>query len=81
MDHGRASNRSRWAYKDDVFLHAYFDAVGDAVGTHDLGRAPGAATRRVAYLKRCGAWACLTDRREAEKDYFRAIGSQPLGDD
>lgn len=36
----------RWTLKEDLFLHSYFEAVGDYVGTHDLGRPKGAATIR-----------------------------------
>lgn len=53
---GRAINRSRWTEHEDDFLRAYFGALGDFVGVHDLGRAPGAAARRVKQLKRWGKW-------------------------
>ena len=74
-----------WSYEDDEFLISYFDAVGDYVGTHDLGRPKGAATRRVAQLKKCGAWDALIRKQQleakagiaslrAELDYAKALG-------
>ena len=68
---------SRWTVKDDKFLHAYFDAVGDYVGTHDLGRPVGAAKRRAEFLKRSGAWAAL-DRAEAAEIEFRKLAGHPV---
>ena len=64
----------RWTQKDDLFLHEFFDAVGDFIGPHDLGRPIGAATKRVAHLRSCGAWAALDRRRQAEVDYLRCLG-------
>ena len=49
----------RWTLKEDRFLAAYFDGLGDYIGTHDLGRPKGAATKRVEKLKECGAWDIL----------------------
>jgi hypothetical protein len=64
----------RWTYEEDSFLHAYFDAVGDYAGTHDLGRPKGAATKRVAHLKATGAWDALTREEQATRDYYKALG-------
>lgn len=64
----------RWTFHEDVFLHEFFDAVGDWVGTHDFGRPKGAATRRVAMLKFTGAWDALTRRRQAEVAYRQCLG-------
>ena len=68
----------RWTMKDDLFLFAYFDAVGDLAGTHDLGRPKGAAIKRVAKLKACGAWTALAAREEAEMAYRHALGIYSL---
>lgn len=53
----KARNQGRWTKAEDDFLRRHFEAVGDLVGTHDLGRAPGAAARRVSELKRRGLWS------------------------
>lgn len=71
----------RWSLKEDLCLFAYFDIVGDFVGTHDLRRPAGAATRRVALLKRTGAWACLERRQKAERDYFRCLDAPSIEDE
>lgn len=71
----------RWTISEDQFLHAYFDAVGDYAGTHDLGRPAGAATRRVAFLKTSGAWAALDREIAARRDYLRAVGVRLLDDE
>lgn len=71
----------RWTLKEDIFLHAYFPAVGDLVGTHDLGRPTGAATRRAALLKQTGAWDCLERRQAAECEYFRCLGMSSIEDE
>jgi len=63
----------RWSFSDDAFLHAFYDAVGDYVGEHDLGRKKGAATRRVAKLKKLGGWAALDAIAEARQSYFEAM--------
>lgn len=74
-----------WKFEDDAFLASYFDAVGDYIGEHDLGRAKGAATRRVAHLKETGAWDALMRQMSgenraaiaslrAEIDYAKALG-------
>ena len=49
----------RWTLQEDQFLAAHFEAVGDWIGQHDLGRPAGAATKRVAALKASGAWDAL----------------------
>lgn len=56
----------RWTFSDDLFLAKYFEAVGDMCGWHDLGKPKGAATKRVAKLKACGAWDALKGRLESE---------------
>lgn len=71
----------RWTIKEDLFLHAYFDAVGDYCGSHDLGRPVGAATRRVKTLKRCGAWEAMNRMTEAERDYRRCLGIPTIEDE
>ncbi len=74
-----------WTYEDDAFLVAYFGAVGDYIGEHDLGRAPGDATKRVEFLKKTGAWQLIGKREkalnrakakayEAEIEYARLVG-------
>lgn len=68
----------RWTMEEDLFLFAYFDAVGDYAGTHDLGRPAGAATKRVARLKETGAWPALAAREEAETAYRHALGMYSL---
>lgn len=70
----------RWTFDEDLLLFAYFEAVGDHVGTHDLGRPAGAATKRVAKLKACGAWDALNRRLDAEMDYMIAVAA-PNRDD
>jgi hypothetical protein len=65
----------RWTFKEDLFLHEFFDAIGDYVGTHDLGRPRGAATKRVAFLRATGAWAALDRRKAAEADYRHCLGN------
>lgn len=71
----------RWTEKEDCFVHAYFDAVGDYLGPHDLGRSAGAAAKRAAFLKRSGAWDALDRRVRANRDYMRAVGCRLLDDD
>jgi hypothetical protein len=76
-----------WRLEDDEFLIAYYDIMGDFIGEHDLGRKKGAATRRVAHLKKTGAWDALADllkernrsnmrHLRAELAYAKAIGWQ-----
>lgn len=69
---------ARWTWDDDLFLAAYFDAVGDMCGWHDLGKPEGAATKRVAKLKACGAWEALKAYIAAnythKRAYFVALG-------
>ncbi len=62
----------RWTFSDDVFLAKHFDAVGDMCGTHDLGRAKGAATKRVKELKANGAWDDLQAHLQAQFDTLAA---------
>lgn len=64
----------RWTFADDCFLHAYFPAIGDFIGVHDLGRPKGAAARRVAHLTKTGAWAALDAMGVASADYARCLG-------
>jgi hypothetical protein len=65
-----------WQKYEDQFLFAYYPAVGDYVGTHDLDRPKGAATQRVAFLKKCGAWDALRKEHEAHAEYYKALGSK-----
>jgi len=67
----------RWSAKDDRFLVAYFEAVGDRIGQHDLGREKGAATKRVKILRKTGAWDVLKLVEAAELAYRIALG-QPV---
>lgn len=76
-----ARRGSRWSAKEDLFIHSYFDAVGDYIGPHDLGRPAGAAARRAAFLKKSGAWDALTRRVVAERDYLRATGVRLIEDE
>lgn len=62
----------RWTTEDDDFLVRYFDGVGDFIGVHDLGRPPGAATKRVKFLKNCGAWDAIVARHRADYTHLRA---------
>lgn len=59
--------RGRWTQKEDFFLAAYFEDIGDYIGPHDLGRAPGAAARRVAQLKKAGEWEALKKLERATR--------------
>jgi hypothetical protein len=65
----------RWTEKEDKFIHAYFDAVGDYIGPHDLGRPKGAAAKRAKALKASGAWDALTRERDAHHEYLRLTGT------
>lgn len=65
---------ARWTLEDDLTLHAFYPAVGDFVGVHDLGRPKGAAAARYKKLKACGALDALDRRFAAERDYRRALG-------
>lgn len=62
----------RWTWDEDLFLASYFDAVGDMCGWHDLGKPKGAATKRVAKLKECGAWDALKAYIAADYQHKRA---------
>lgn len=70
----------QWTFENDLFLAAYFDAVGDYVGTHDLGRPKGAATARVKKLKACGAWDLLQNYLLIPSAYRIALGKVVLMD-
>lgn len=74
-----------WTYDEDSFLVDYFGAMGDFIGTHDLGRTEGEATKRVAFLKETGAWKLIAKREralnrakikayEAEIEYAKLVG-------
>lgn len=71
----------RWTLREDQILHAYFDEMGDFVGTHDLGRPAGAATKRARLLKQTGAWAALDRQIEAGRDYRRCLGLPCMEDE
>jgi len=64
----------RWTMNEDIFLHAFFDGLGDMIGEHDLGRPKGAATARVKHLKFTGAWDALDNLKCAEQDYRKCLG-------
>lgn len=64
----------RWTLQEDEFIHTYFDAVGDFIGPHDLGRPKGAVTRRAAHLRSTGAWDALSRMEQARHDYLTALG-------
>ena len=68
----------RWTFDEDRFLHAYYDAVGDFVGEHDLGRPKGAATARVRLLKKNGGWGALSDLEAAKAHYHECVGTSRL---
>jgi len=70
----------RWTMEEDMFLADYFEALGDFVGEHDLGRPRGAATKRVKVLKDSGAWDWLKTIRRAEREYRYATGTQTPAD-
>lgn len=63
----------RWSFEDDLFLAAHFDAVGDYIGQHDLGRPKGAATKRVQKLKESGAWDVLRMHADTRLAYRVAL--------
>jgi hypothetical protein len=71
---------TKWTFEQDMFLASYYDAVGDQCGTLDLGKAKGAADRRVKRLKACGAWEALRDRIMADFEtmdaYLDCLGKQ-----
>ena len=67
----------RWTPKEDMFIHAYFDAAGDMIGPHDLGRPKGAAAKRARALKQSGAWAAL-DRMSSAEFEFRLLAGHPV---
>lgn len=71
----------RWSYDEDMFLAAYFDAIGDYIGVHDLGRPRGAATKRVQKLKETGAWDCLQLSIRCRSAYNTALGIRLFGTD
>jgi len=71
----------RWTEDEDRFIHSCFEAVGDYIGPHDLGRPAGAAAKRAAFLKQSGAWDALDRRVRAERDYRKAVGARLLDDD
>jgi hypothetical protein len=60
----------RWTFEEDLFLAKHFEAVGDRVGDHDLGRPKGSATKRVAALKEMGVWEVLHDHLQQEFDHL-----------
>ncbi len=64
----------RWTEHEDKFIHAYFDALGDYVGTHDLGRPAGAAAKRAKFLKESGAWDALTRMQAQHHLYLKLTG-------
>lgn len=61
-----------WKLSEDLFLAAYYSNGGDFIGRHDLGRKKGAATQRVAFLKKTGAWDVLLKMEETSVEYARA---------
>lgn len=71
----------RWTEEEDRFIHAYFEAVGDYLGPHDLGRPAGAAAKRADVLKRSGAWDALDREVRAKRDYRKAVGVKFVDDD
>ena len=62
----------RWTVEDDDFLARYYDAMGDYIGEHDLGRPKGAAAKRVKFLKDCGAWDAIKARHRDDYKHLRA---------
>ena len=70
----------RWTSEEDMFLAVYWDDIGDLIGTHDLGRPSGAAGKRVAFLKKCGAWQAMKSVLFYEKAYRKALGIKTDGD-
>ena len=70
----------RWTEREDKFIHAYFDALGDFIGPHDLARPKGAVAKRAKALKDSGAWDALTRTNEAYHEYLRLTGTV-LADD
>lgn len=70
----------RWTMEDDQFVVEYFEAVGDFIGPHDLGRPAGSVTRRVKHLKECGAWDALKAVRYYEWAYRVSANQMRDGD-
>jgi hypothetical protein len=64
----------RWTEREDTFIHAYFDTIGDYIGPHDLGRPKGAAAKRAKFLKETGAWDALTRMQAAHHTYLKLTG-------
>lgn len=62
----------RWTVDEDDFLVRHFEAVGDYIGVHDLGRPAGAATKRVKFLRQCGAWDVIKSRHSDDYKNLRA---------
>lgn len=71
----------RWTFEEDVYLHEYFDTLDDFLGTQDLGRPAGAATKRAKALKASGAWDALTRMKQAKTEYLRLTGVRMLDDE
>jgi hypothetical protein len=69
----------RFDFDDDMFIHAYYDAIGSYIGPHDLGRSAASINARVRKLKATGAWDALTDMANARRRYQAALGL-PLAD-
>lgn len=71
----------RFTFKDDTFIASYFDAVGDSIGPHDLGRPAGSVTKRVKFLKDTGAWDALKAIKYYEWAYRVATNQMGLADE
>lgn len=63
----------RWSFEDDLFLVAYFDAVGDYLARILSNAAFGAATKRVQKLKESGAWDVLKMHADTRLAYRVAL--------
>lgn len=64
----------RWTEKEDKFIVAYWDAVGSAMGPHDLGRSEKAVLSRYQFLQETGAWECLQKSTEYYYAYRKRAG-------
>jgi hypothetical protein len=71
---------TRWTEKEDHFIVAHFDAIGDIIGPHDLGRPKGAVAKRAARLKETGAWAVLELEQRCGFAYRLALGLPVFAD-
>jgi hypothetical protein len=71
----------RFTFKEDQFIAAYFEAIGDYIGPHDLGRPIGSVAKRAKYLKDTGAWDALKAIKYYEWAYRVATDQMGIQDE